>query len=149
MVPDSALGRGGLRCHRVSQRLQNCSRCQRALALPRAPWHRARHLPDEGSDVTTCPTAPNPPPGTEGSDVTTCLEGLSPPPGRGALRSRHVSHDSRTVPCTGRLWHSHKYKTLGPPPSRAPVSPRVLWLQTHLPMRECFGAATCPVALSL
>jgi hypothetical protein len=31
------------------------SRCQRALAPPRAPRHRARHLLEEGSGVATCP----------------------------------------------------------------------------------------------
>jgi hypothetical protein len=35
----------------------------------------------------------------------------------------------------------------GPLPGRAPVSPRVMWLQTHLLVREGSRAATRPMAL--
>jgi hypothetical protein len=79
-TPDSAPGRGGLRCRRMSPQLQTRSRCQRALASPRAPWHRARHPSGEGSGVSTCPTAPNSPPGLRchhvpyGTDPATRLE---------------------------------------------------------------------------
>jgi hypothetical protein len=83
IAPDSAPGKGGLRCRRVSPRLQTRSRCQRALASPRAPWHRARHPSGEGSGVFTCPTAPNPPPVMEGSGVTTYPVTPTPPPDRG------------------------------------------------------------------
>jgi hypothetical protein len=102
-APDSAPGRGGLRCRHVSPRLQTRSRCQRALASPRAPWHRARHPLGEGSGVATCPAAPNPPPGTEGSGITMCPMATSPPPCRRGLQSHHVSRSSRPVPCAGRL----------------------------------------------
>jgi hypothetical protein len=103
IAPDSAPGKGGLRCRRVSPRLQTRSRCQRALASPRAPWHRARHPSGEGSGVFTCPTALNPPPGMEGSGVTTYPVTPTPPPDRRGLRSHHVSHGSRPIPYVGRL----------------------------------------------
>jgi hypothetical protein len=143
MAPDSSPGRGGLRCCHVSH-----SRCQRALASPHAPWHRAHHPPGEGSGVATCPTTPNSPPGTKGSVVTTYPMAPNLTPGGGGLRSRHVSCSSRPVPCMGRLWHRNMSKALGPPLGRAPASSRVQWLQTHLPVHEGSGAATCTVALS-
>jgi hypothetical protein len=102
-TPDSAPGRGGLRCRRVSPQLQTRSRCQRALASPRAPWHRARHPSGEGFGVSTCPTAPNSPLSTEGSGVTTYPVAPTPPPGWRGLQRHHVSHGSIPVPFAGRL----------------------------------------------
>jgi hypothetical protein len=103
--------------------------CQeRDSVPPHAPRHRARHPPREGSGVTTCPEAP------------------SPSRSRRGLRSHHVSHGSRLIPCAGRLWHRHVIEAPGPPPGRAPVSPRVLWLQTCLLLWEGSRAATCSVA---
>jgi hypothetical protein len=60
-----------------------------------------------------------------------------------------VSHGSRLVPCAGRLWRRHVTEAPGPPPGRALVSPRVLWLQTCLLVQEDPGATTCPVTLGL
>jgi hypothetical protein len=148
MAPDSSPGWGGLWCRRVSPWLWTRSWCQRALALPRAPWHWACHQLGEGSGVATCPTALNPPPSTEGSGVATYPMAPNPPPGRGGLQSHHVSCGSRPVPYVGRLWRHHMFRALGPPLGRAPASPCVLWLQTCLLVREGSGAATCTVALS-
>jgi hypothetical protein len=96
---------------------------------PRAPRHRACHPPGEGSGVATCPKTPS-----SSAD-------------RRGLQSRHVSHGFRPVPCAGRLYRCHVTEAPGLPPRRAPVSPRVLWLQTCLLVQEGSGAATCPVAL--
>jgi hypothetical protein len=96
---------------------------------PRAQWHRARHPPGKGSGVATCPEEP------------------SPSPGRRGLRSCHIPHGSRPALYAGRLWRHHVTEAPGPPPSRAPVSPRVMWLQTRHLVWEGSGAATCPVAL--
>jgi hypothetical protein len=87
---------------------QTHSRCQRALASPRAPWHRACHPIGKGFDVTTRPAAPDPPPGV------------------------------------GRLWRHHVPHAIGlaTPQGRDPVSPHVLWLQTHLPVWEGSATAT-------
>jgi hypothetical protein len=71
-APDSAPGRKGLRCHRVFPRLQTRSWCWRALAPPRAPWHRARHSTGKGFGVAMCHAAPDPLPVREGSGVATC-----------------------------------------------------------------------------
>jgi hypothetical protein len=65
-APDSAPGRVGLRSHRVYSRLQTWSQCQRALASPHAPWHRAHHLTGKGSGVAMCPAALDPPPSAGG-----------------------------------------------------------------------------------
>jgi hypothetical protein len=105
------------------------TRQERAPVSPRVPRHRARHASGEGSGVATCPEAP------------------SPSPDMRRLQSRHVPHGYRPTPCAGRLWHRHVAEAPGPPPGRAPVSARVMWLQTRLLVREGSGAATCPVAL--
>jgi hypothetical protein len=97
---------------------------------PRALRRRARHPPGKGSGVATCPEAP------------------SPSPGRRGLQSSHMPRGSRPTPCTGRLWRRHVTEAPGPPPGMAPISPRVMWLQTRLLVREGSGAATCPVALN-
>jgi hypothetical protein len=93
--------------------------------------------------------ASRPAPGTEGSDVTMCPIALGPPFGKGGLRSHRMSHGSRPVLCVKRLWHRHVSEAPGPPSDRALVSPCVMWLRTRLPVREGFGASTCPMALSL
>jgi hypothetical protein len=54
------------RLKRSGPQLQICSRCQRALALPRATRHRAHHPPEVGSGVTTCPMAQSAPPTRKG-----------------------------------------------------------------------------------
>jgi hypothetical protein len=105
-APDSAPGRKGLRCHRVFPRLQTRSWCWRALAPPRAPWHRARHSTGKGFGVATCPAAPDPllvregsgvatchrarHPAGKGSGVTTCPAAPNPPPGAEGLWRHHV-----------------------------------------------------------
>jgi hypothetical protein len=91
---------------------------ERASVSPCAPWHIARHPPGKGFGVITCPEAPGPP----------------------------LSEEAR--PCAGRLWRHHVTEAPGPPPSTAPVSPRVLWLQARLLVQEGSGAAMCPVALA-
>jgi hypothetical protein len=50
----------------MSSQLQTHSRCWRALASPRAQWHRARHPTGKSSGVTMCPTASDPSPGAGG-----------------------------------------------------------------------------------
>jgi hypothetical protein len=97
---------------------------------PRAPKHQVRHPPEKGSGVATWPKA----------------QSLSL--GRKGLRSRHAPHGSRPAPCAGRLRHHNVTEAPGLPPGRAPISPRVQWLQTCLLVREGTGDATCPVALS-
>jgi hypothetical protein len=100
-----------------------------------------------------------------GSVVATCLQAPCASPVRKELRCYHVLWGTKSVtrqerapelPCgsclqarpwAGRFWRRHVTEAPGPPPGRAPVSPRVLWLQTHLLVREGFRAATCPVAL--
>jgi hypothetical protein len=113
----------------VPRDTEHATRQKRALMSPRAPWHRARHLPGKGSGVTTCPEAP------------------SPSPGRRRLWSRHVPHGPRPAPYTGRLWCRHMTEAPGPPSGRAPVPARVLWLQTRLFVWEGSKVVTCPVAL--
>jgi hypothetical protein len=72
------------RLKRSAPRLQTRSRCQRALALPRAPRHRACHLPGEGFGVATCPMA------------------QSAPPARKGLRCRHVPRGTERATCQER-----------------------------------------------
>jgi hypothetical protein len=55
-----------IRLKRSAPQLQTRSRCQRALAPPRASRHRARHPPGKGSGVATCPEAPSPSPSRKG-----------------------------------------------------------------------------------
>jgi hypothetical protein len=98
---------------------------------PCAPRHRAHHPLGKGSGVTTWPEAP------------------SPSPGRKGLRSHHVPRGSRPAPCVGRLRCHHVTEAPGPPSGRAPVSPRVMWLQSYFLVQEGTGAAMCPVALDL
>jgi hypothetical protein len=119
-----------LRCRHVPRGTERATRQERALVLPCALRHQARHTTGKGSGVATGPEAP------------------SPSPDRRGLRSHHVPCGSKPTPCTGRLWHCHMTDTPGPPPGRAPVSPCVLCLQTCLLVREGSGAITCPVAVS-
>jgi hypothetical protein len=63
---DSAPGREVLWYRHVSPRLQIRSRCRKALASPRALWHRARRLIGKGSGVATCPATPDLPPDAGG-----------------------------------------------------------------------------------
>jgi hypothetical protein len=114
---------------------------------PCAPWHKARHPSGKGSSVAMCPEAPCAPPVRKGLRCCHVPEAPSPSPNRRGLRSRHVPHGSRPAPYAGRIWCRHVIETPRPPPGRAPVSPRVLRLQTRLLMREGSGAATCLVAL--
>jgi hypothetical protein len=107
-----------------------CNPPGNAPVLPRALRHCARHPPGKGSGVATWPKAP------------------SPSPRRRGLRSCHVPRGSRPTSYAGRLWRRHVTEAPGPPSGRAPVSPRVLWLQTHLLVWEGSGASMCPVALS-
>jgi hypothetical protein len=185
IAPDSTPGREGLWCRRVSPRQQTRSRCWRALASPRAPWHRARHSTGKSSSVATCPTAPDPLSVPKNSGIAMCPVSPSTPPDREGLQCRHVSRAPDPPPGAGGLWRRHvprarhpTWKGSGvamcpaapdPPPSvgglqrrhmplatgpatrqgRALVSPCVLRLHTHLPVREGSGVTKCPVALSL
>jgi hypothetical protein len=54
------------RLKRPAPWLQIRSRCQRALALPCALRHRARHPPEKGSGIATCPMAQSAPPARKG-----------------------------------------------------------------------------------
>jgi hypothetical protein len=69
-----------LRCCHVPHVTERVTYQERALMLLRAPTHRVRHPPGEGSGVATCPEAP------------------SPSPGRGRLRSCHMPCGSRPAP---------------------------------------------------
>jgi hypothetical protein len=122
--------RRGLRCLYVPYGIERATHQERALVRHVPPRHRVRH------------------PSGKGSGVATCLEAPSPSPRRRGLQSHHVPRGSRPAPYAGRLWCRHVIEAPGSPPRRAPVSPRVLWLQTHLLVWEDSGATTCPVALS-
>jgi hypothetical protein len=111
---------------------------------PRALWHRAHHPPGKGSDVTTCLEAPSMPPARKGLQCCHVPQGTEPVT---QLRSCHVPHGSRPAPRAGKIFRRHVIEAPGPPHGRAPVSPRILWLQTHLLVQEDSGATTCPVAL--
>jgi hypothetical protein len=63
--------RRGLWCLHVPYGAERATHQERALMLPRAPRHRARHPTGEGSRVTTCLVAPGRPPTQEGSGVAT------------------------------------------------------------------------------
>jgi hypothetical protein len=90
------------------------------------------HLPmQKGSGVAMCGQARRPV--GKGSGVVMCPTAPNPPPSEGGLWCLYVPHV--TGPATQQ--------------GRAPVSPRVLRLQTHLPVREGSSVITCPVALSL
>jgi hypothetical protein len=121
--------RRGLRCCHVPHGTEHATRQEKTLVSPRALRHYVHHSPGEGSSVAMCPKAPS----------------LST--GRRRLWSRHVPRGSRPAPYAGRLWRRHVTEAQGPPPGRAPVSTRVLQLQTHLLVREGSEAAMCPVAL--
>jgi hypothetical protein len=121
LASDTAPDKKGLQCHCISPRLQTHSWCGRALASPRASWHRARHLTGKGFGVTTCPAAPHPLLVWEGSDVTTCGRARRPagkdsivtmcpaapypPPGTGGLWRHHVRPDP--PPGRERLHYRH------------------------------------------
>jgi hypothetical protein len=122
--------RRGLRCHHIPHGTERATRQERALVLPHALRHHTCHLPGKDYGVAMCP------------------EASSPSPGRRGLQSHHVLHGSRPAPCTGRLWCLHVTEAPGPSPGRAPASPRVLWLQTHLLVREGSEATKCLVAPS-
>jgi hypothetical protein len=62
VAPGTPPIREGLWCHYVFHGSRPASWCGRALASPRVPWHRVRHSTRKGSGITTCPTAPDPPP---------------------------------------------------------------------------------------
>jgi hypothetical protein len=99
-VPDSTLSRGGFWCRCMSPRFQTRFRCQRAPSSPRALWHRACHPSGNGSDVATCPAAPDLSPAREGSDVTTCLRHQDHRPT--GLQYHHMSCGSRPASRCGR-----------------------------------------------
>jgi hypothetical protein len=121
----------------------------------------------ERSGITTWPVAPGTPPDKEGLQCRHVSRGSSPPPSarglwrchmppgpppdREGLRCRHVSHGSRLTSQCERALASSRAPYHQPPTrqGRAPVSPCVLRLQTHLPVRESSGVVTCPMALSL
>jgi hypothetical protein len=96
----------------VSSWLQ--TRCRRALASPRAPWHRACHPTGKGSGIATCPVAPDPPPGEGGLWRHHVLPGT--PPDREVLWCHHASRGSRPTSRCGRALASPC--STGPPPGR-------------------------------
>jgi hypothetical protein len=118
-----------LRCCHVPYGTEHATHRERAPVSPHAPRHRACHSPGEGSGVAMCPEAP------------------SPSPSRRRLQSYHVPHGSRPAPYAGRLWRHDMTEASGPPPGRAPIPTRVLWLRTRLLVWEGSGATTCLVAL--
>jgi hypothetical protein len=107
------------RLKRSAPRLQIHSRCQRALAPPHAPRHRACHPPEESSTVTTCPMAQSMPPVRKG------LQCHYVP--RGTVHANHqeralvLPHARGTEPITRQ--------------ERAPESPCASRLQTR-PLRK-------------
>jgi hypothetical protein len=138
------------RLKRSAAWLQTRSRCQRALALPRAPRHRACHSPGEGSGVATCPVAQSVPPRQEralvspralrhqarhttgkGSGVATGPEAPSPSPDRRGLQSHHVPCGCRPTPL--------RRKALALPHDR----------HTRTTARQGSGIAMCLVAPDL
>jgi hypothetical protein len=125
----SVFGARGLWLHHMPRRIEHATHQKRAPVSPRAPWHRAHHPSGKGSGVATCPKAP-------------CAPLI-----RKGLQSRHVPRGSRPAPCVGRLWRHLITEAPGPPLGRSLVSPRVLWLQTRLLVREGSGATMCLVAL--
>jgi hypothetical protein len=147
MALGTSSDREGLRSGHVSHDFRSASRCGRALASSRATRLTTRqgratvsqrvlqlqtHLPmREGSGVAMCYRARCP--AGKGSSVTICPTAPDPPSGAGGLRRRHVPR--ATGPATKQ--------------GRAPTSPHVLWLQTHLPVRKGSGVTTCLMALSL
>jgi hypothetical protein len=58
--------RRGLQCRHVPHGTEHATRQERAPVSPSAPRHRAHHLPEKGSGVTTCPEAPSSSPGGRG-----------------------------------------------------------------------------------
>jgi hypothetical protein len=147
MALGTSSDREGLCSRHVSHGFRSASRCGRALASSRATRLTTRqgratvsqrvpqfqtHLPvREGSGVATCHRARCP--AGKGSGVTTCSMAPDPPSGAGGLRCRHVPRAAGPATRQGR----------------APTSSHVLWLQTHLPVREGSGVTTCLMALSL
>jgi hypothetical protein len=121
--------RRALRCRHVTYSIEHATHQERASVSSRAQRHHACHPSGEGSGVTTYPEAPIPSPGSR------------------RLWSHHMPHGSRPATYAGRLWCHHVTEAPGPPPGRASVPPRVLWLQTRLLVWEGSGAATCLVAL--
>jgi hypothetical protein len=127
----SVPGARGLWLHHVPQGTEHATHQKMAMGSPHAPWHRACHPPGKGSGVTTCLEAPSAPPTRKGlwcCHVPRGTQHQSPSLGRRGLQSRHVPHGSRPAPCAGRLWRRHVTEAPRPPPGRAPISPRVLWL---------------------
>jgi hypothetical protein len=126
-----APGVGELWHRHVPHSTGHATRQGKAPVSPRVPWLQT-HLPvREGSGVATCHRACHPV--GKGSGVTMCPTAPDPP-----LSVRGI-------------WRRHMPRGTGPTTRQGmtPVSPRVLWLQTHLPVREGPGIATCPMALSL
>jgi hypothetical protein len=130
-APDSAPGMRGLWCRHVSPRLKTRSRCQSALALPRAPWHRGLHPPGEGSGVTTC------------------SEASSTPPARRGLQCRHVPRGTKPVTLQERALESPCVSWLQARPlrSKALASSRDRGIRTTA--QQGFGIAMCYVAPDL
>jgi hypothetical protein len=149
----------------MSPRLETRFWCGRALASPRAPWHRARHPTGKGSGVATCPVTLDPLLVREGSAVATCSQARhpvgkgfgvtttpDPPPGTGGLwghhirpgpsprreglHCRHVSRGSRPASDVGGLWHHHMPH--GSQPTRcAHAFPRCLASGSSWPHQAC------------
>jgi hypothetical protein len=66
VTPGPPLGEGGLQCRHESHGSRPASRCGRALASWRVPWHWASFSTGEGFGVVTCPAVPDLPPGAGG-----------------------------------------------------------------------------------
>jgi hypothetical protein len=119
----------------VLRGIEHATRQKRAPVSPRAPWHRARHLPRKGSGVTTCPEAPCAPPARKGLWCCHVPRGTEPitRQERAPESPRgHIPRGSRPTPCAGRLLRRHMTEAPRPPLDGASVSPRVLWLHIRL-----------------
>jgi hypothetical protein len=64
---DSSFGVEGLRCHHVPCVTGSATRQETAPVSPRVPRLQTRFPMWEGSDVTTCPMTPDPPPCKKGT----------------------------------------------------------------------------------
>jgi hypothetical protein len=123
--------RSGILCTRLKRlapRLQICSLCQEALALPRVRRHRARHPPGKGPGVTTCPEAPCVPLTKRGLQCCHVPRGIEP-----------ITRQEKAPESPHASWLQAR-----PLHRKALASPRDRGLGTTAP--QGFGTDTCPAA---
>jgi hypothetical protein len=114
---------------------------------PCAPWHRARHPPGKGSGIATCPEAPCTPLARKGLWCCHVPRGIETVTRQERALESPCASWLQARPLCRMALASHVTEALGPPPGRAPISPHVLWLQTHPLVREGSRAATCLVVV--